>query len=85
MLENRDTHERNTGISQLDLSVQTRIRNSLSSHASMRLHHKIAHMQIPLVGCIFYWTHFRLSLWMATHLRMRNVTPSVKGVLNMIE
>ena len=33
---------------------------------------------------------FRLSLWMATHLRMRSATPPVyldreKGVLNMIE
>ena len=38
----------------------------------------------------FFLTHFRLSLWMATHLRMCCTTPSVyldleKGVLNMIE
>ena len=41
--------------------------------------------------CVFFfWTHFRLSLWMAKHLRMYSTTPSVyldleKGVLNMIE
>ena len=28
-------------------------------------------------GRIFFWTHFRLSLWMAMHLRMRRATPSV--------
>ena len=43
-----------------------------------------------LLGRIFFWTHFRLSRWMATHLRMRSATPSVyfdleKGVLTMIE
>ena len=42
-------------------------------------------------GVFFFWTHFRLSRWMATHLRMRSATPSVyfddleKGVLTMIE
>ena len=25
----------------------------------------------------FFWTHFRLSLWMTTHLRMRCTTPPV--------
>jgi len=28
-------------------------------------------------GRIFFWTHFRLSLWKTTHLRMRHATPSV--------
>ena len=28
-------------------------------------------------GVFFFWTHFRLSLWMATHLRMPSATPSV--------
>jgi len=26
---------------------------------------------------IFFWTHFRPSLWMTTHLRMCRTTPSV--------
>ena len=26
---------------------------------------------------LFFWTHFRLSLWMAMHMRMRRATPSV--------
>ena len=36
-------------------------------------------------GRIFFWTHFRLSLRMATNLRMRSATPSVYLMLNMIE
>ena len=28
-------------------------------------------------GVFFFWTHFRLSLWMTTYLRMRRTTPSV--------
>ena len=41
-------------------------------------------------GVFLFWTHFRLSRWMAKHLRMRSATSSVyldleKGVLNMIE
>ena len=44
----------------------------------------------PEEGVFFFWTHFRLSRWMAMHLRMRSTTPFVyldleKGVLNMIE
>ena len=44
----------------------------------------------PPRAYFFFWTHFRLSRWMATHLRMRSATPSVyfdleKGVLTMIE
>ena len=31
----------------------------------------------PLRAYFFFWTHFRLSLWMTTHLRMRRTTPSV--------
>ena len=41
-------------------------------------------------GVFFFWTHFWLGCWMATHLRMRSATPSVyfdleKGVLTMID
>ena len=33
---------------------------------------------LAVASCVFFfWTHFRLSLWMATYLRMRNATPSV--------
>ena len=28
-------------------------------------------------GVFFFWTHFRLSLWTAIHIRMRSATPSV--------
>ena len=28
-------------------------------------------------GVFFFWTHFRLSLWMTTYLRMRRTSPPV--------
>ena len=29
------------------------------------------------MGVFFFWTHFRLSLWITTYLRMRCTTPPV--------
>ena len=42
----------------------------------------------PVRAYFFFWTHFRLSHWMATHLHMHSATPTVyfdleKGVLTM--
>ena len=47
-------------------------------------------LELTEMGVFLFWTHFRLSLWMAKHLRMRSTTPSVyldlaKGMLNTIE
>ena len=59
------------------------------------MHKKRKYDVMRLLPCtapcvFFFWTHFRLSRWMATHLRMRSTTPSVyfdleKGVLTLIE
>ena len=46
--------------------------------------------QWTVSGIYFFWTHFRLCLWITTYLRTRRTTPPStwnfeKGVLNMIE